>query len=186
MDSSLTLLLNLAQQGDRTAESRALNAVYDRLRTMARSLLSRERRGHTLQATTLVSEVFLQKLRKLSAPITSREHYYSLAAYAMRQVLVDHARRGGAARRRVTTASVADLLISLESPVAVEDQLGAQDAFAALASLDARAAECIRCRFIDGLTVQQTAELTRRPAWKVRADCDFGLSWMADRLGGSR
>lgn len=187
MDDSLTLLLTLAQQGDGGAESQALRLVYDKLRTIARSLMRHERCGHTLQATALVSEVFLQKLRRLSTPIQNREHYYSLAAYAMRQVLIDHSRRARATRRDLTPDAVADMLLRAEDPFTVpEDRIAAQQAFAALRKLDASATECIRLRFLAGLTIQQTALQLHLPAWKVRAECDFGLKWMANRLGGSR
>lgn len=187
MEVSLTFLLNLAQQGDRKAEGHALTIAYDKLRSMARSLLSRERYGHTLQATALVSEVFIQKLRRISAPIQSREHYYALAAYAMRQVLVDYARRSRANRRVISPEFVSDMLMQIEEAAAsADDQLAVQQAFQALAKIDPSAAECIRCRFIAGLTIQQTADRLSRNQWKVRADCDFGLNWMAARLGNSR
>ena len=80
MDADITFYLTLAQEGDREAENRAFRLVYDRLRAMARSLMCRERSGHTLQATGLVSEVFVQKLRRISTPIQSREHFYSQPA----------------------------------------------------------------------------------------------------------
>ena len=187
MDAEITLFLNLAQQGDRGAENHVIRLVYDKLRAMARSLMSGERAGHTLQATALVNEVFLQKLRRISTPIQSREHFYSLAAYAMRQVLIEHARRSRAGRRRLSPQSVAEMLMRIESSHSIaEDRLAAHQAFRALADLDFAAAECIRCRFIDDLTIQQTAQCLNRAPWKVRADCDFGLNWMAERLGGSR
>ena len=187
MEASLTFLLTLSQQGDRAAEGAAISLAYQKLRTMARSLLSRERRGHTLQATALVSEVFLQKLRRISVPIESREHYYSLAAHAMREVLIDHARRRSAQRRHASVEAVADLLMSMKQPhTASEDRLAVQQALSALAELDAKGAACIRCRFLEGLSIQQTALRLGRPVWRVRADCDFGLSWMASHLGGAR
>ncbi len=186
MEASLTFLLTLSQQGDRAAEGAAIGLTYQKLRTMARSLLSRERRGHTLQATALVSEVFLQKLRRISVPIESREHYYSLAAHAMREVLIDHARRRSAQRRHASVEAVADLLMSMKQPTASEDRLAVQQALSALAELDAKGAACIRYRFLEGLSIQQTAHRLGRPVWRVRADCDFGLSWMARHLGGAR
>ncbi len=187
MEASLTFLLTLSQQGDRAAEGEAMGLIYHKLRTMARSLLSRERRGHTLQATALVSEVFLQKLRRLTVPIESREHYFSLAAHAMREVLIDYARRRSAQRRQASVEAVADLLMSMKQPIMVfEDRLAVEQALTALAELDSKGAACIRCRFLDGLSIQQTAARLGRPVWRVRADCDFGLSWMAGHLGGPR
>jgi len=187
MDDSLTFLLNLAQQGDRSAEDRAISAAYDRLRTIARSLLRRERRGHTMQTTDLVSEAFLQRLRRLSTPIQCREHYYSLAAKVMRQTLIDHARRTRAVRRHVSPEVIADLLMRVEnySPI-TEDRMAVKQTLEALGKIDSRAAKAISYRFVEQLTIEETAQRLNCPEWRIRADCDFGLTWMAKRLESAR
>ena len=59
-----------------------------------------------------MNEIFIQKLRSLKTPILNRDHFYSLAAYAMRQVLIDHARLHSANKRRVPPDAVADLLMT--------------------------------------------------------------------------
>ncbi len=182
MEATLTLLLSRAQQGDRLAENLACGFVIDKLRGMARALLGSERGGHTLQADALISEFFIQKLRRLGTPIQNREHFYSMAAFAMRQVLIDHA-RAKSARKRVPPDAVADLLMTAGcSSMDNETRLAVQQVFERLARLDAGAAAAMRCRFVDGCTVPQTAARLNRPAWKVRADCEFALRWMSERL----
>ncbi len=187
MEHSLTFLLNLAQQGDRKAENQAIPAVYERLCAVARGLLRTERRGHTMQINDLVSEAFLDKLRRISAPILSREHYYSLAARAMRQILIEHARRTQASRRRISSEVIADLLLRIDchSPIA-EDRIAVKQVLQALAKIDGRATQAITYRFIEQLTIEETAQRLDCPEWKIRADCDFGLKWMAKRLGDAR
>ena len=180
MEESLTSLLNLAQRGGAPAVEAAFQSVYGRLKAIAGSLLGRERPGHSLQATGLVHEVFVQKLSRLRTPIQNREHFYSLSAFAMRQVLVDHARKRNT-RERVTAEVVAGFLAARPA-VGADDRLAARQVFEALARIDPAAAASIRYRVIDGLTIQETARIMGRPAWRVRADCDFGLDWMASRL----
>jgi RNA polymerase sigma factor (TIGR02999 family) len=182
---TVTLLLSRAQQGDLVAENEVMPLVYARLKLIAQALMRGERTGHTWRATALVSEFFLQKLRRIKTPLNNREHYFSLAANAMRQVLVEHARYRSAARR-LAPEVVADLLAVADEPaLSLEDRLAIRRVFQSLGKIDRSAAESIRCRFVEGLTIAQTAEHVGKPAWKVRDDCDFGLSWMGKRLGRS-
>ncbi len=169
--------------GDRDSENLAASLVVDKLRAMAKSLLGRERAGHTLRATALVNEIFLQKLRGLKTPILNRDHFYSLAAYAMRQVLIDHARFHSASKRRIPPDTVADLLMtSSNAAMNVETKIALAQGFEKLARIDRAAAAAIQCRFLEGLTIQETALRLNRPPKKVRGDCEFGLKWMADHL----
>lgn len=187
MDANITLFLNLAQHGDSSAENHVFQFVYEKLRAIAGALLRGERSGHTLQATALVSEAFLQKLRHIAVPIQSREHYYSIAACAMRQVLIDHARRFGTDRRRLSSEVVAELLnINNGTARFPELRLAVQQAFRVLCRIDPQVAKSLQARFVAGLTIRQTALHFNQPEWKVRADCDFALNWMAERLGGSQ
>ena len=187
MEDSLTLLLTQAQEGDLGAERRAMPLVYDRLCAIASTLMRGERDGHTLQRTALVSEFFVQKFRRFMTPLQNREHFYSMAASAMRQVLTDHARHNRALRRNRSPENVAELLTHVEnSPCFGEEHLAVQQVFRALARLDPEVSECVRLHVVLGLTFQQIGKQRNLPAWKVRAFHDFGLKWMADRLGGSR
>ena len=136
-----------------------------------------------MRATALVSELFLQKLRHITAPLAKREHFFSIAAHAMRQVLIEDARRRSALRR-VAAHAVTDLLaLSGEDTLAAEDRFAVRQVFQALAKMVRAAAESMRLRFLEGLTISQTAERMGKPAWKVRNDCDFGLDWMGGRSG---
>lgn len=181
MDVSLTLLLSRAQSGDRHAEGRALQLAYQKLKSIAGGLLRHERSGHTLQPTALVSEVFLRKLRRMTVEIRDREHFYSLAAYAMRQVLIDHARTRRATLP-LTAESVAEMLSPGDGGVPAEDRLAVRHALDALRGIDPGAAAAIVARFAEGMTISQTAEHLAKPVWKIRDDSDFGLAWMAERL----
>ncbi len=183
MHGTLTILLRRAQFGDRAAEQAAFSRMNDRLLRLASGLLRRERAGHTLETKSLLSETFLKKLRRLQVPIQDREHYFALVGHAMRQVLIDHSRYKRAAKRTDPLALQAQLF----SPdLDVTTTLAVRDVLTRLRSLDRHAAEAIQLRYVEGLTIEATAQQMARPAWRVRVDCEFGLKWMSSQLANVR
>src|SRR5262245_53641123 len=97
--SDITALLQPHAAGDASALGQLLPRVYQQLRRMARSRLRRERPGHTLAATELVHGAFLKLVPLERVDWQSRTHFYAIASRAMRNVLIDHAVRRGAAKR---------------------------------------------------------------------------------------
>lgn len=177
---TLTLLIEQAQTGNSGAREAVYRLAFQRLRRIAGSLLRRERPGHTLQPTALVNEAFL-KLNRLQARILGEDHFYRVAARAMSQVLVDHAR---GRRPAVPLDAVPGLLESRDATC--EFSLAARHAFEKLQSLDATAAETVWLRCVEGMTLEELTRRQRRPMWRVRADYEYGLGWIAARLGAHR
>src|SRR4051794_30379668 len=103
----ITKLLAAMKKGDSSAESKFIAAVYKDLHAIARRAMSRERSGHTLQATALVNETYLRLMGKDAAALKDRVHFFATAATVMRHVLSDYARerqakkRGGSEQIRV-------------------------------------------------------------------------------------
>ena len=95
----VTGLLMAWRQGDAAALDRLVPLVYDELRRVAGRHLRRESPGHALQATALVHEVYLRLVDVDCLTLTSRTHFFGVAARLMRQILVDHARRQRADKR---------------------------------------------------------------------------------------
>src|SRR4051794_9582128 len=95
----ITRLLDELQPGDKAAEARLMEAVYPKLRQIARHYLQRERVGHTLQATALVNEAYLQLVGQAGANLRSRTHFFAAAAQSMRRILIDYARTRKALKR---------------------------------------------------------------------------------------
>ena len=158
-------------------------AAHHELSGMAHNLMSSERSNHILQPTALVNEAYLRLFDVQNLPVESRAHFVNLAARAMRQVLVEHARRHNAAKRgggrqalTLTGAGVQDL----------RDEIGAlelNDALEKLAELDPRAAEVVEKRIFGGLTMEEiadTLDLTRRT---VQKDWRFALLWLRREFG---
>src|SRR5687767_10335651 len=102
--SDVTLILDRINRGDPQAANELLPLIYNELRAKARDYMARERVGHTLQPTALVHEAFAKMVGgddggERAVPWQNSRHFFNAAAEAMRQLLVDHARRRGAEKR---------------------------------------------------------------------------------------
>ena len=174
-------LFEKAQHGDTLARDAVYRMAFYRLRGIASALLRRERPGHTLQPTALVSELFL-KLQRVETQILNEDHFFRMSARAMRQVLIDHARVKSTAQR-LPIELIPELLIhGYGESAGMESRLAAKIAFEKLRDMDAKVAETVWLRAVEGLTVQEMSRMQDREEWRVRADYDFGLQWMANRL----
>ena len=174
-------LFEKARLGDGVARDAVYKLAFYRLRGIASALLRRERAGHSLQPTALVSELFL-KLQRLETRILSEDHFFRIAARAMRQVLIDHARVKRPAMA-VPSELIPELLLAVnQSAPSPESVLSVKITFDKLRAMDPKVAETVWLRCVEGLTVEEMSQSQGRKAWRVRADYDFGLQWMADRL----
>lgn len=170
----VTQLLRAARAGDRAALDRALPYVYDDLRRLARRQLARERGARTIQPTTLVHEAYL-KLAGHTPRAADRSHLLAIAAHAMRQVLVDHARERRAAKRgpewERTTLTGGDWVVEVdaESLIALDD---------ALERLDPRQRQVVECRFFGGLDDAEIADALGVTTRTVRRDWVKARAWL--------
>ena len=177
MAEAFASLFEKAQLGDDWAQDALYRVAFQRLRGIASGLLRRERAGHTLQPTALVSELFL-KLRRFEVQILDEDHFFRLSARAMRQVLIDHARK-----KKTPPVPLERIPALLGSEAGEEEaRLAVRLEFGKLRRLDARVADTVWRRCVEGLTIAELAAAQGREAWRVRADHDFGLEWMANRL----
>jgi len=88
----ITCLLLKWREGDREAESRLFSLVMPDLRRLAHYLMKRERPGHTVQATELVNQIYIRLVAAKDRDWRNRQHFFAIAARAMRRYLIDHAR----------------------------------------------------------------------------------------------
>src|SRR3954468_15485030 len=95
----ITLLLRRWEQGEPSSFNQLAPLVYDQLRAVAEAYLRGERPGHTLQATAVANEVFMDLLRLRRVSLRDRSHFFAFAAKMARRILVDSARRASAVKR---------------------------------------------------------------------------------------
>lgn len=178
----VTRLLGALRGGDAEALDEIFPLVYAELRRAADLLLAREFHGHTLQATALVHEAYLKLVRSDAPDASSRAHFLGIAARAMRQILVDHARRRNAAKRGkgeafVTLGDHAD-----EAAPDADTMLALDDALTELARLDARLAKVVELRFFGGLTEEQVATALGVTSRTVQRDWAKARAWLHARI----
>ncbi len=180
------LLLERNARGDGGADTarRLFELVYDELRRLAASLMRRERAEHTLQPTALVHEAFLRLTGATHIEWQDRAHFMGVAARAMRQILVDHARRHGAAKRG---GGLTRVTLTGAEPVAPHDAveiLELHEALERFAALDRRAAQVVELKIFGGLSVQETAHLLEVSPRTVDGDWAVARMWLTRELGG--
>jgi RNA polymerase sigma factor (TIGR02999 family) len=179
---SVTQLLAELRGGDQEAFDRLVPLVYAELRRIAQSQL-RGVRSATLNTTVVVHEAYLKLGGAAGIDYADRGHFFAVAATAMRQVLLDHARRKLAEKRGGGAAHT--LLDDVE--IAVEDRAAElvelDQALTRLAELDERAARIVELRFFAGLKVEEIAEALEVSAPTVKREWRRARAFLYRELG---
>lgn len=158
-----------------------LPAVYDELRYIARNRLKGEQDEITLQTTELVHEAYLKLVGHNSVDWQDRQHFFAVAARAMRQVLVDHARQRTTKQRRNRTDVPLDRVI-IPGTEDVEDLIALDDALTKLGTRDERAVRVVECRFFGGFTIDETADILDISTSTVERDWRAARAWLSREL----
>jgi RNA polymerase sigma factor (TIGR02999 family) len=182
-EGDVTALLGEIRAGDVRARDRLVERVYAELRRVAGGLMRAEPAGHSLQPTALLHEALADLLRgEALRQAPNRAYLFGAAARAMREVLVDHARRRraekrGAGRQRLPLDAV--LLYFEEQKV---DVLALHDALERLAALNERQSQVVTLRFFGGLTVPEVAEHLGVSVSTVESDFRVARAWLRQQL----
>jgi RNA polymerase sigma factor (TIGR02999 family) len=164
--------------GDATALDSLIPILYGELRKLARAYLRRERPNHTLQSAALVHEAYLRLAGSTSANWQNRAHFFGVAARLMREILVDHARGRGAAKRG---AGASEITLSEALSIPQErnvDLVLLDDALRRLALLDERQCRIVELRFFAGLSIEDTSEALGISAATVSREWTTARLWL--------
>ncbi|HWL95108.1 MAG TPA: ECF-type sigma factor [Phycisphaerae bacterium] len=183
----VTTILQRVNAGDAGAADDLLPLVYEELRLAAGRLFRSQSRSHTLQPTALVHEAYLRMVKaEVGSPqsLKSRAHFCRVAAKAMRQILINHARDKRAAKRGGEFDRERMTLCDAESPGDAHeaDVLSVHESLERLALLDERQAAICELRFFGGLTVDEIAEGLGVSKRTVELDWKMAKSWLATQL----
>ncbi|MHC4216835.1 MAG: sigma-70 family RNA polymerase sigma factor [Planctomycetota bacterium] len=179
-----TRIVTELTQGDASAAEKLMPLVYDELRGLANRYFRREAPGNTLQPTTVVNEAFLRLVDQSSAAWNNRAHFVGVAARAMRQVLVDHARRRGAEKRGGGWARVTLSEAGSAPELGRVDVLALEEALDGLAALDERKARVVELRFLGGLSNEEVAHVLGVSVTTVEGDWRVARAWLRRELSG--
>lgn len=187
-EGEVTRLLHAARDGDAGALDRIVPLVYEDLRRLARRQLARSIGPQTIRPTELVHDAYVKLAGGGTPSAVDRAHFLAIAARAMRQVLVDHARqrlaakRGGGWKRATLSGShwVADFDV---------DELLTLDT--ALQQLEPRQRQVVECRFFGGMEERDIAQALGITERTVRRDWVKARAWLYRALaehgdGGTR
>jgi RNA polymerase sigma-70 factor (ECF subfamily) len=186
--TDITLILQDVSAGDHSKVDRLFRLVYDDFRKLAQRYLGGPGMASELQPTEIVHEAYLRLINQNTVSWKDRSHFFAVGALAMRQILVDEARkrmaqkRGGQARSISMGTVAKKLKVSPDSDVNV---LAVDEAVEKLAKINSQRADFVVLRFFGGLTVDEAAEaigMSRRTAmreWKV------AKSWLRRELSAA-
>jgi RNA polymerase sigma factor (TIGR02999 family) len=182
---NLTTVLESAAQGDPRAAEQLLPLLYGELRRLAHSYMSRQADGHTLQTTALVHEAYMRLVGKEDPGWSGRGHFFAAAAQAMRQILIEQARRksafkhGGGAKR----VNLENVEPEIQPPS--EDLLALDDALTELEQADPRKAKLVMLHYFAGLTMPETAAAMGISLSTAEREWRFARALLFGRIHGS-
>src|SRR5262245_6976580 len=155
----ITERLLAIRAGDREALNLLIPLVYERLHAMAHARLGGRPPGASLDTTALVHEAYLRLVDQSRAEWKDRAHFFAVAATAMRQIVVDRARRRGAGKRGAGVRPA--ILDDDAAPVdaRLEEILAVDEALEALGGLSERLVKMVELRFFAGLSIEETADV---------------------------
>lgn len=184
-DRTVTLLLDDVRRGDPSALSRLFSVAYDKLLEIARIQRRRQPSTETLNTTALVHEAFIKLFGSESRDFNDRSHFMAVAATAMRQILIGHARRKSAAKRGggQEPASFEEVERALETEAGFvtekADALLALDrALEQLHGRSVRQGRIVECRFFGGMSIEETAVALDISAATVKRDWSMAQAWL--------
>lgn len=180
-DGFLLAASSAADDGGASAFDALFARVYDELRRLARGVRG-GRPGATLDTTALVHEAYLKLLPSVGSTWESRAHFFGAASRAMRQILVDAARRRLAGKRGGAQAMVTFDEALQHAPVRAAELLALDEAIERLHGFNPRGAQVVEYRFFAGLTTRETAELLGVSTGTVERDWAAARAWLALEL----
>jgi len=183
-----TQMLHRLAHGERDAAEALLPLVYDELRARAAAHFRHQPLDHTLQPTALVHEVYLKMIDQTSPQWKDRAHFCAVAATAMRQILIDHARsrdalkRGGDWNELALDSNGPGAMVSGGGELGELDVLALDEALQNLAKVDPRQARVVELRFFAGISVEEVAEVLGVSTRLVELDWKMAKAWLSRAL----
>jgi RNA polymerase sigma-70 factor (ECF subfamily) len=179
----ITRLLQAWGDGDEGALEQLMPLVYEELRQAAHRYMAHEARGHILQTTALVNEVYLRLTGVRIGAWKDRAHFFALCAKLMRRILTDFARSRRSIKRggEVTHIAFDEAVVVAENPRV--DLVALHEALERLEAIDERKSRVVELRFYGGLSVRETADVLHVSPETVKRDWRVAKDWLLSELG---
>lgn len=180
----VTQLLSDWRNGDPSALEKLIPLVQPELQRLARHYMDQERPDHTLQATALLDDAYLELAGNSSPQWQNRAHFFGVAAQLMRRIMVRHARQRNAAKRGGGAIKVSLDECAAVTPSRADELLALDEALEKLAAFDQRQASVVEMRYFGGLTMDEIAEVLKIHVNTVTRDWIAARAWLFAALSG--
>ena len=184
-ETYVTQLLERLRSGDRAALDALLPLVYDELRRIARGQRQRLGSSLTVNTTALVHEAYLKLVKDRARHYSDRSHFFAVAATAMRQLLIDEAKRHAAKKRGSGRRPISLDSVDVGIEGQAESLLELDRALDKLGQVSPRLLRVVECRFFGGLTETETAAALAVTDRTIRRDWAKARAWLAVEMGGA-
>ena len=174
----ITKLLREWRGGSRSAENELFALVMPDLRRVARHIMRGERRGHTLQPTELVNQVYMRLVAARSQDWQNRQHFFAIAARAMRRYLIDHARGRPGVRFTAIGTDDPGAAVSPRLDLAITIDVLLDE----LAHADPELCQIVEVKYFLGLNDEEAAEALGIPLRTLQRRWHEARRWLFDRL----
>ena len=183
-EGEITVVLQAIQEGDPAAADRLLSLVYAELHELARARMAKLPVGQTLQPTALIHEAYLRLTGK-EANWENRRHFFFAASRAMRDILVEQARRKAGPRLggKLNRQELGEFAAVIEPPSI--EVLGLNEALDELEKLDSTKAKIVQLRYFGGLTMAEIADVFGQSEITIHRHWRFTRAWLKQRIGNA-
>ena len=185
---TVTKLLNAAREGDRAALNGLFPLVYDELRVVAQRQRRNWHGDFTINTTALVHEAYIKMADQSQVDWQNRAHVFGVAARAMRQILIDYARRRRAQKRGGDIDKTSfDEMKLIEGKITLSDEradalVTLDEALKRLEKISERQSRIVECRFFGGMTIEETAEAVGISTATVKRSWNLAQVWLFQEM----
>ncbi len=181
-ETDITQMLVQITDGNTEIVNSLFPVVYNELRQIARNHLRNERKGHTINATSLVHEAYFKLIDQKYVNWQNRAHFFGIASQAMRRILINYANSRAAQKRG---SGVADITLAEnlgESFIRPEELIDLDEALQSLEKINQRQSKIIEYWFFVGLTHKEIAEVLGTSIQTIRRDWRIARAWLSREL----
>jgi len=180
--TDVTNILGRIEDGDPSAAEKLLPLVYEELRKLAAAKMAQEKPGQTLQATALVNEAYLRLVGNQKERWNSREHFFRVAAEAMRRILIESARRKQRLKRGGDAQRAELFENDLITHVSPDELLAVDETLERLAVEDPQGVELVKLRYFGGFSIEEAADILQISRATAYRHWHFARAWIRDEL----
>lgn len=182
-ENNVTQLLHSWRDGNKEALNELIPLIYEELRRIARGFMRRERANHTLNATALVNEAWLNLVNTPEIEWQNRAHFFAISATVMRRILIQYAREHFAEKRGGDYEKVVlEDALGVALPEKDIDLISLNDALKEFEKIDPHRSRIVELRYFGGLTIEETAEVLSESTRTVQRNWQLAKAWLYKEL----